>query len=1293
MGNLNKVPLRSNNRSPSGVYKSGTHSPSPGVQPGVEAGSAVFLQSVRSVFRRILSIVAGALIAAVVSAGHASAQQVDVIRGIIDGPDGAPIENANVTATSVQGGVNRTARTDRTGRFTITFPGGEGDYFVNVTAIGFAPRRFEVKRTADQEILVADARLSRMVLLDTMKAVAERARMTRGDKPGDISGTEIRTDAAAVAAGQQGDLNAMAASIPGVTPVTGADGDPAGFSVLGLSADQNSTTLNGSSFGSSNIPRDAQVSSSLITTPYDVSRGGFSGGQFNLSAGSGSNFIRRSMSLNFDSPKMQWTDRTARALGQQYSNMSLGGSVSGPVVMDKLYYSVSYQLGRRANDLQTLFNTDPIGLQATGISADSVARLITLAQQARIPTTIGGGIPNDRLQDQGSLFGSINFTPPGSTSGQTFNLTFNGNWNKQTPVGQLTTELPAHSGDRTNYGGGFQGNHTAYVKNLFLSETSLNFNANRNYGSPYSLLPNGSVLVNSTFADGTSGVRNIGFGGNSNLSTQSSNLSGGVLNQLSWFSKDNKHRLKLASEIRQDGYEQDQTTNARGTFYFNSLTDLQANRPAYYTRQLSPRLQSASQTVGAVSLGDSYRVNPDLQLQYGLRIDGNRFSTTPAFNAEVERQFKVRNDYAPNRVYFSPRLGFSKTIGEAPQIAAFDGAVRGPRAVVRGGVGVFQNIPSSSLLGTSIDNTGLASGVQQLNCVGAAAPLPQWDLYATNPNSIPTACANGSAGTVFSSNAPNVTLFSKDFQERTSVRGNLQWNGPILNNRFGFTVEGTYGVNFHQSSFVDLNFLPTTRFTLANEHGRPVFVNQSSIVAATGAIASRDARVSQQFARVSELRSDLRSESKQVRMSLSPANFSSNLTWSASYVLADNREQVRGFASTVGNPLDVEWTRGAFDSRHQVTYSVGYNFFDFLRVNWFGRFASGNTFTPSISGDVNGDGYSNDRAFVFDPASAEPKVAAAMNKLLTEGSAQARECLRSQLGDLARRNSCQGSWTTSANLGFSFNPTKVRLPQRATLSFSVSNPLGAADLLLHGESKLHGWGQQNFSDQTLLYVRGFDQAAGRYKYEVNPRFGSTNPQFSTFRAPVTLTMQLRVDVGPSRERQTLTQMLDRGRTREGQKAPEGMLKMMYGTGGVLNPMAQLLRQSDTLQLTGPQADSLASMNRTYTLKLDSIWTPVAKHLAALPESYDQSGAYHEYRSAREATVDVLIRMAPSINAMLTADQKRKLPPLVASHLDKRYLAGIRSGTAGNTGGGVFRGGFGGGGGGGGGERVIIRGGP
>jgi hypothetical protein len=1092
----------------------------------------------------------------------------------------------------------------------------------------------------------------------------------------------------------------MAATIPGVTPVTGADGDPAGFSVLGLGADQNSTTLNGSPFSGSSVPRDANISTTVTTTPYDVSRGGFSGAQLNIRPGPGSNFIRRNNSLNLDAPSLQWTDPAARSLGQRYANVSLGGAVSGPLVFDKAFYNVAYQLGRRSSDLHSLLNTDATGLQASGVSADSAARLVVLLAQAGVPMLVDGRVPANRLSDNGSVFGSLDFTPPGSSTGQTFNVTFNGFWNRQAPLGLAPTEVPAHGGERAAWNAGIQGNHTAYLKNTILSESAAGFTGSRSAGSPYSSLPNASVLVNSTFPDGTSSVRTVGFGGNPYLGTSNTTLGVNASNQLSWFSRNNKHRIRLASEIRQEAYDQDQTTNLLGSFFFNSLTDLQANRPASFTRSLLPRVQSASQTTGALSLGDSYKVGDDLQVQFGLRLDGNRLSTSPQLNPAIQRLFGVRTDETPHRVYASPRIGFSWSYGDAPQIAAFEGAVRGPRAVVRGGVGVFQNMPQATLVGTAIDNTGLPGAVQQLTCAGAATPVPNWAAYALDPANIPSQCADGTTGSPFASNAPNVTLFAKDWHAPRSVRGNLQWNGPVLGNRFVATLEGTWSRNLSQGSFVDLNFSPVVRFSLPEEGGRAVFVQPGSIVPQTGVIASRDARTSDLFNRVSEQRSDLVGDSKQLRASLNPTSFSSDFTWSASYVYSHNTEQYRGFQSTAGNPLDIQWGRSGFDSRHQITYMLGYNFLDAVRVNWFGRFASGMPFTPLVSADINGDGYANDRAFVFDPAkTSDPALASAMRTLLDKGSGPARDCLSRQLGTIAGRNSCEGPWTSNASLNISFNPMKLRLPQRATLSLSVDNPLGAADLLLHGENKLHGWGQLSFPDQTLLYVRGFDPTTQRYKYETNPRFGSTNPQFSTFRAPVRLTIQLRVDVGPSRERQQLTMQLDRGRKRDGEKLTEGMLKAMYGTGSILNPMSQLLRQSDSLQLTGPQADSLATMNRAYMIKLDSIWSGAARELANVPVDYDQGDAYARYKRAREASVDLLIALAPRINALLSPEQRRKLPALVASHLDARYLAGIRSGTQGNTGGGVFMGGLmpamGGGGAvmGGGGERVIVRQGP
>jgi hypothetical protein len=338
--------------------------------------------------------------------------------------------------------------------------------------------------------------------------------------------------------------------------------------------------------------------------------------------------------------------------------------------------------------------------------------------------------------------------------------------------------------------------------------------------------------------------------------------------------------------------------------------------------------------------------------------------------------------------------------------------------------------------------------------------------------------------------------------------------------------------------------------------------------------------------------------------------------------------------------------------------------------------ASGVPVTPRVVGDINGDGYGNDRAFIYDPPStSDPALANAMQTLLESGSPIARRCLARQLGQLAALGKCRGPWTfQGANqLGITINPLKLRMPQRAAIQLAVGNPLRGLDVLLHGSSRIHGWGRTIAPDQNLLYVRGFDAATQRFLYDVNQRFGSTRPQQSlAIAAPVTFTALMRLDIAPAREKQDLILTLNRGRTTEGAIAAESMLRALYGSGGVPNPIATIVRQAALLNLSQAQSDSLSALDRWFAIRLDSIWTPIAVALAALPRDYDANEAYAMYRKGRVASFDLMIRMAPGVNAMLTAPQRRLLPPLVAMQLDVNYLATIRASTSGyTTGSGAF----------------------
>ena len=438
-------------------------------------------------------------------------------------------------------------------------------------------------------------------------------------------------------------------------------------------------------------------------------------------------------------------------------------------------------------------------------------------------------------------------------------------------------------------------------------------------------------------------------------------------------------------------------------------------------------------------------------MQYGVRADANHFLATPARNEDLLKTFGLDNAATPNRVYVSPRVGMQWYYGRAPEVAYVPGAARPPRAVIHAGVGVFQNIESSSLISPAVASTGLANRRQSITCVGAATPAADWNAFLSDPSTIPTRCADGSTGSPLGTSAPNVTLFDPGFRQAQSMRAAADWSGPIVDNRFVLGVQSIVSSGRHQQGEVDINLDPTTRFTLADEGDRPIFVDPCAIVPTTGAMSTVASRVSPAFQHVWVEQSDLTLASKQVSVDLNRSPRirgcgGTRRTRCSTHARpsADSRAP-RAIRSTVGRGP------GLFGGRH--TFSLAwYDFpiFDVVYVSAVARVASGARYTPMIAGDVNGDGMLNDRAFIADPsATRDTALAASMRSLLASTTSTARQCLERQLNTLAGRGSCQAPWTVNGGLIVKFNPQKIRLPKRATVTLTLQNPLALADLALH----------------------------------------------------------------------------------------------------------------------------------------------------------------------------------------------------------------------------------------------------
>jgi hypothetical protein len=222
----------------------------------------------------------------------------DIITGTVRAENGVPIKDATVEVTSLETSVTRRARTNAQGRYTILFPDGGGEYHVVIRAIGLAPATSELRRVADEDRLVADATLTQNATRLSTVAVEGRQTPRAGQDlptPGSVERAFTPEQVARLPI-DASDLLNLALLSPQVVSIGASDSSAAGFSVGGLRPEANAVTLDGLSFGSTEIPSEATRSTRVITSTYDVTRGQFSGGQIASTTRSGTNVLQGNFS-------------------------------------------------------------------------------------------------------------------------------------------------------------------------------------------------------------------------------------------------------------------------------------------------------------------------------------------------------------------------------------------------------------------------------------------------------------------------------------------------------------------------------------------------------------------------------------------------------------------------------------------------------------------------------------------------------------------------------------------------------------------------------------------------------------------------------------------------------------------------------------------------------------------------------------------------------------------------------------------------------------------------------------
>jgi hypothetical protein len=231
--------------------------------------------------------------------------------------------------------------------------------------------------------------------------------------------------------------------------------------------------------------------------------------------------------------------------------------------------------------------------------------------------------------------------------------------------------------------------------------------------------------------------------------------------------------------------------------------------------------------------------------------------------------------------------------------------------------------------------------------------------------------------------------------------------------------------------------------------------------------------------------------------------------------------------------------------------------------------------------------------------------------------------------------------------------------RKFNISLVFANPLGGLDQLLHG-SHLQGWGNPAMPSPTLYYVRGFDPANQRYLYTVNPRFGDTRPTNNALQVPFRVTLDVRMNYGPTMGVQQLDRWLRPGRDgMPGPKLAAADLKKRYAR-NVPDPYRSIVVETDSLLLTTDQLRRITELQKAYATKVDSVWTQLTDWMAALPDHFDVTAAMQR----QEATIDQVwemgrIELQAELPKVLSPVQLHILPGNSAWFYNAKSMKGNR----------------------------------
>jgi len=971
---------------------------------------------------------------AALAAAPAFAQSTSAgVGGQVTSAAGAPVAGAEVTITHTESGTVSRATTDASGRYNARGLRVGGPYTITINKPGAGTKTEDGVYLGVSQSATVNATLTGDLAATNLEAVqvtavAAGSEVFSATKMG--AGTNISRQTIDALPSAGGNIQDYVRLDPRIAQTNKADGQ---ISVGGQNPKYNAIRVDGVSisdtFGLEDngmptrrqpVAMDALEAINVDLSSYDVTIAGATGAVIDAVTKSGTNEFHGSVYGSYRDGDWFGKDPAGYKFDGFDSERTYGMTLGGPLVKDKLFFFANYEKQE---------------WKSPGASvADSALGNGTISQ-AQI---------NEATRLASSLYG-IDAGSVGDVDGSTdleeyavkldWNITDNHRASfRYSKVEQNQARTPTTGGSIVNLSSSFfqqQKTIENYVAQVFSDWTdtfSTELKASyRDYTSAR-LMPGDKIATTKIF-----------FGGNVDSPTgeyimfgPDPSTPGNLLQTKTWNGYASgvltlgDHDVKFGADFSSNDVYNMFVQNLYGSYEFFGLDNYADGNWSNYVQHL-PQPGLSDDTIAASfkyrELGlfaqDTWYVNNNLTLTYGVRADKPTVSGRPTLNSAALASFGLDNSYVngKDKWLVQPRFGFNYTFDtDRP-------------TQLRGGVGLFRGASPQVWFGNAFSTTGL----NYLRYTGEQGGTINSDNWAYEP--IVADQVRPSVGTP----ETNVTYVSPDFEQPSVWKANLALDHELP--WYGLVASAELLVTKVKSDLF-YRSINIGESTFKGQDGRDMYYDPSRIGRSWTTGSNRYNR-DRNFGNVYVLENTDKGRSSQFTVSLAkPFSPESDWSWNVGYTYTDSSMVSDMTSSTASSTWNYNYIFNAneetigtsrYQIRNRVSSSINWShkfFGDYkTSVGMFYEGRNGRPFSYVYSNDANGEGRSGNDLFyvpagpgdvLFGTLSATGQFTAnpTMEKSFFEWLS-ANPDLARYAGQAAPRNSGRSSWVNSFDLRIS----------------------------------------------------------------------------------------------------------------------------------------------------------------------------------------------------------------------------------------------------------------------------------